>query len=961
MPVNLSTAESLASLPEAQRKEILASLTDAQHEDLLWDWEFWARQAQKEPDGDWQTWLILAGRGYGKTKTGAETIRKWACGKTPLAKGRYRRFLLIAETAADARDVMVEGEAGILSVHPREFRPLYEPSKRRLTWPNGATASLFNATEPDQLRGPQGDAAWCLTGDTLVRMGDDGEKPIKDVRPGDWVQTRAGSKRVLAQALTRQNTEVLRLFTVGGQTISGTADHPVWVQGRGFTPFASLQIGMGLCAIAASTSTASAGTAKQAGITRLRHPDCTERFGKRLMGLFLEALRFTTKTRTRATTTSKTSNCSPAAPTLSCISSKRLVHIAPKLGKTRSLHERGMPRFGWRVIFTAPYVARVTTAVLLTRLGSVLQAALRLQGLELLPANGDCVSFVAPYTTPPGECSGIAQRHATIGRQQRGPPSVLSGILRAVRAAFSSQASGQMPASAPAIAPSTFTQKIVSVERLAQRANVYDIAIEGAAEFFANGILVHNCDELAKWQYARETWDMLQFGLRLGDHPRQIVTTTPRPISVIKELLADDTTVVTRGTTMENRGNLAPSFLRKIQSRYEGTRLGRQELNAEVLDDNPNALWTRGMIEAALIKACPELTRIVVAVDPSGTDGQDEGDDIGIIAAGRGVDGKMYVLEDATCQMSPAGWGGVTVSLYKKIGADRVVGEKNFGGAMVRHVIHTADATAAYKEVVASRGKWLRAEPIAALYEQGRIKHVGSLPKLEDEMCAFGPDGLADGKSPNRLDALVWAGTELMLGGETMVFSAPEADIIVDAFDIPVTWPRVFVVEVTKDRVAVVWGAVDRDAETIYLYNEYAAQRGDMAILAAAIRDRQAWIPGVMNLTGKGRPKDETHTIADRLESLRLNLTLVDVDTAGATEKTTARLGSQRLKVFRHLSGWTRQYRNYCHDDKGNIVTTDSGLIEATILLCAEGLDHAAVKAKPPKDRGAAQRSAWGV
>lgn len=415
---------------------------------MLWDWLFWARPAQKEPEGDWLTWLILAGRGFGKTRTGAETIRDWACGKTPLAKGRYRRFLLIAETAADARDVMVEGESGLLSVHPKAFRPLYEPSKRRLTWPNGAVASLFNATEPDQLRGPQGDAAWC--------------------------------------------------------------------------------------------------------------------------------------------------------------------------------------------------------------------------------------------------------------------------------------------------------------------------------------------DELAKWQYARETWDMLQFGLRLGNNPRQIVTTTPRPVPVVKELLASSTTVVTRGSTLENRGNLAPSFLRQITARYEGTRLGRQELNAEVLDDNPNALWTRAMIEAALTTKAkmPEMGRIVVAIDPSGSDGknaEEEGDDIGIICAGKGVDGRLYILADKTINASPAQWGKVAVELYRTYRADLIVAERNFGGAMVEHVIRSVDPDVPYKEVTASRAKWVRAEPVAALYEQSRVSHVGSFASLEDEMCAFGPDGLSDGKSPNRMDALVWAAHELMLN-ERSAGALPRTD-----------------------------------------------------------------------------------------------------------------------------------------------------------------------------------------
>lgn len=426
----------LASLPERQRKEILASLTDPQCEELQWDWKFWGRPNQQAPAGDWLKWLILAGRGFGKTRCGSETIREWACGKSPLAKGKFSRIALVAETAADARDVMVEGESGILAVHPPEFRPHYEPSKRRLTWPNGATALLFNATEPDQLRGPQFDSGWC--------------------------------------------------------------------------------------------------------------------------------------------------------------------------------------------------------------------------------------------------------------------------------------------------------------------------------------------DELAKWQYARETWDMLQFSMRLGERPQQIITTTPRPIAVLKEIMTAAGTVVTRGSTLENAKNLAPSFLEQIVNRYAGTRLGRQELEAEILDDNPNALWSRKALDDARIPKAPELARVVVAIDPSGTSGEaaaksDGAADVGIVVAAKGIDGLAYVLADRTCNMSPAGWGLRAVTAYNEFKADRIVAERNFGGAMVAHVIRTVDPKVSYKEVTASKGKWLRAEPVAALYEQGRVKHVGGLPALEDEMCSFGPDGFSNEKSPNRLDALVWALTELML------------------------------------------------------------------------------------------------------------------------------------------------------------------------------------------------------
>jgi phage terminase large subunit-like protein len=324
-------------------------------------------------------------------------------------------------------------------------------------------------------------------------------------------------------------------------------------------------------------------------------------------------------------------------------------------------------------------------------------------------------------------------------------------------------------------------------------------------------------------------------------------------VPVIKELLNAATTVITRGATLENRSNLAPSFLKQITERYAGTRLGRQELEAEVLDDNPNALWTRDLIDRALTKDHPTLLRTVVAIDPSGTDGQGEGDDIGVVAAGLGSDGKMYVLADATLQASPANWGKAAVKLYHDLKADRIVGERNFGGAMVAHVIRTIDGTVAYKEVTASRGKWLRAEPVAALYEQGRVKHVGGFARLEDEMCSFGPDGKSDGKSPNRLDALVWAATELMLGDGASVFESAEDDFIVAPIDIPRHWRRVFALEVTHNRVACLWGALEQGSDTVYLCSEYVARRQDLAVHAAAIRDRGEWVPGVINPIGAGQ------------------------------------------------------------------------------------------------------------
>lgn len=437
--MNLS---SLVSLPPEVRSRALSGLSDAQCRALLHDWRFLARDSQVAPDGEWQIWLILAGRGFGKTRTGAEWAREQI-------KAGASRLGLIAPTASDARDVMVEGESGLLSVcwagdkaHDGTSlgRPSYEPSKRRLTWANGAVATLFSAEEPERLRGPQHDRLWC--------------------------------------------------------------------------------------------------------------------------------------------------------------------------------------------------------------------------------------------------------------------------------------------------------------------------------------------DELAAWKYLRETWDMAMFGLRLGDQPRTCITTTPKPLPLVREIAKDRRTVITRGSTFDNAGNLAPTFLQAIKDKYEGTRLGRQELNAEILNDLPGALWTRDVIDKTRVKSAPDMQRVVVAIDPSGTKGEsDDGDDIGIVVAGKGVNGRAYVLSDRTCKLSPAGWGRRGVQAYHEFKADRIIAERNFGGAMVQHVIQTTEATVPYKEVTASRGKVARAEPVAALYEQGRVSHVGSMPELEDQLCNIAPEGYAGEGSPDRADALVWALTELMLDGSTFTLT----------------------------------------------------------------------------------------------------------------------------------------------------------------------------------------------
>ena len=379
---------------------IAEKFTDAQAFELLYDWDIWARDKQREPAGNWRVWLILAGRGNGKTRTGAEWTKK------QVESGKCGRVALVGRTAADVRDVMVEGESGILSVSHPKRRPKYEPSKRRLTWPNGAIATTYSADEPDTLRGPQHDGFWA--------------------------------------------------------------------------------------------------------------------------------------------------------------------------------------------------------------------------------------------------------------------------------------------------------------------------------------------DEPAAWKYT-DTWDQLMFGLRLGPNPRGVATTTPRPTKLIKMLVASPTTHVTRGNTYENRKNLAPAFLEQIIRKYEGTRLGRQELNAEILDDVEGALWQRdSMIEAYRVTKHPPLIRIGVAIDPATT--SEEGSaETGIIVGGIAENGHGYILDDCSVHTSPKEWAQAAITAFHMHQADRVIAEVNQGGDMVSTIIRMIDNTVPYHAVRATRGKLTRAEPVSSLYERGLVHHVGAFPELEDQLMFLVP------------------------------------------------------------------------------------------------------------------------------------------------------------------------------------------------------------------------------
>jgi phage terminase large subunit-like protein len=280
---------------------------------------------------------------------------------------------------------------------------------------------------------------------------------------------------------------------------------------------------------------------------------------------------------------------------------------------------------------------------------------------------------------------------------------------------------------------------------------------------FELGIL----DEFAAWSKMQETWDMFSFGLRLGKHPRWVMATTPRPSKLLKEILSREGVVVTRGSTFENADNLAPPFLEAIKRKYDGTRLGRQELYAEVLDDVPGALWSQDQLDRDRVQHLPwaGLQRVVVAIDPATTSGEDS-DETGIIVAGIDAVGHGYVLEDVSGRYAPHEWASIAINAYRRHNADRIIGERNNGGDMIEATIRSIDPNVSFKSIHASRGKVTRAEPISALYEQGKIHHLGTFTQLEDQMCSFTSDfsKATAGYSPDRVDALCYSISELLLG-----------------------------------------------------------------------------------------------------------------------------------------------------------------------------------------------------
>ena len=679
---NLTIHKLRETLTETQIQEFIASLSDKEAELLMYDWRFWARANQILPDWAWRFALALCGRGFGKTRMGSEwVIERAKAGKGPI--------ILIGQTASDVRDVMVEnGPSSIIACSPPDFMPIYEPSKRRLTWPNGVTATTFSGDEPGQLRGPQ---SQCFVAGTKILMGDGSEKSVEDVSVGDTLLTRYGVSEV--EAVRSYTTQVGMVRFSNGRTLVGTYDHPIygentWISMINLKKWQNVSTGyphkMGTQLPTKTTNT----TGSIGG------------FGSNLLGLFLKIMTYITRMRTGLTIGFQILNYS--------------------LKKNIGLN------------------------TLLNKLIEFVKTA----GLSLPAENKKAQSVYVKNAS-------IRERILNVKHLE---------TVRSVGRSFSQDLEHSVAS-------------VVSTWEDVGNETVYSLQVSNEQEYIANNIVVHNTawvDELPKFDNPQEAFDQMSFGLRIGD-ARALITTTPTPHKLIKELYLDAINNKTltsgakrvhliTGSTMENEANLDPDALDDMKAKYEGTRLGEQELHGKILWEAEDALWKQTEIDSFRVeeKDVPHFSMSCIAVDPTvGDPGKTQIDECGIMAGGLGLDGHGYLTGDHTIKATPAQWAGKIAGLLALGIYDFVVAEKNNGGLLVTETLKSYGVPESRIVLVhASQGKLVRAEPVSLLSEQGKIHHVGEYVQLEQELVCY--EG--KGKSPNRLDAFVWLFTFLMLG-----------------------------------------------------------------------------------------------------------------------------------------------------------------------------------------------------
>src|SRR3990167_9564272 len=373
----------------------------------------------------------------------------------------------------------------------------------------------------------------------------------------------------------------------------------------------------------------------------------------------------------------------------------------------------------------------------------------------------------------------------------------------------------------------------------------------------------------------------------------------------------------------DNRANIDGAYLRSLELLPERQR--KRFFAGLYVAEVDGALWTLDGIERCRVEAddLPEMRRVVVAVDPSGSSGPDDkrSDEIGIVVVGLGLDSKGYVLADLSGRYGPEKWGKIAVDAVRDHKADRIVAEKNFGGDMVRAVIHSVNRNAPFKDVTASRGKAVRAEPVAALYEQGRILHVGRLSELEDQLTNFSTAGYLGERSPDRADALVWAATELMLGDDIPGVTVDESQVVVEPIRIPSHWPRVAAVDTDPNVFAVVWACLDRASDTLYLTDEYRAPRGELAVHAESVRKRVTWeLPVLLAPGGHERSDEDGQQLAARLADHKLDLYAIDIEQDTSLDELQKSLTTNRLKVFATCRNWIEESRRFRRTGDGKLV-----------------------------------------
>ena len=542
--------------------EDLAHLSLPELNHLVYDWSLWARPEQLPPDHpskedpipDWETWLAIAGRGWGKTRVGAEQVLRW------VDQG-YRRIHIVAPTTSDTRDVIVEGDSGILNIaHPKK-RPRYEPSKRRLTFPNGAIALLFSAEEPERLRGPQCEALWCFSSDTLI-LTDHGPIPLLEIDPATHKALLPwGTRRFLSPAILTHSEKKVCTLSVQSDKITVTEDHPFFDPSTGsFAPLDRIkcvQLVKNISTRPTISVLETISTGVEVALSR----------GQSILlrwGLYHRVIKSTIRTLIGWMTGLRIWSVSRKLST-----SSATLHVGQSNPKsdTHELHSSLDPAFSV-VSSSKSKTGPLTTP----NQSSAPEPALRSGGLTLSSLRLAFVRFVKTHIRPSNPSRSTAARNAILEPAESEGPQL------------------------------TRSRQFV-VERLAKPQAVYDLAVEGGV-FIANNFLVHNCDELAAWQYLQETWDQAMFGLRLGKHPQIVVTTTPKPLPLIRQLLEQSkknprTTVLSSGSTYDNRANLAKTFFSKV-AQYEGTRLGNQELHAQLIDPRET-----GIIRHSWLKLFP--------------------------------------------------------------------------------------------------------------------------------------------------------------------------------------------------------------------------------------------------------------------------------------------------------------------------------------------------------------------